>query len=232
MLLGFVSDAHGNSEGLSKCLNFLKKKGVDEIYFLGDAVGYIPDWAGVFSLLDEYEVQSLQGNHDYMAISGMIDSNKNLVYNITQNLIDINQKHLSSIENLPSFLNLNFESKKLLLVHGSPWQPLDGYFYFDTKIDNLKPVEANTVFMGHTHRPFIRWVNDKCFVNVGSCGLPRDVGNLASCAIYDVDKDEASVYRIPFDVNKLIKTHKNFLHKSVIECMRRKADNYFGILVD
>ena len=231
MLLGFVSDAHGNSEGLFECLDFLKKKGTDRIYFLGDAVGYMPDWAGVFALLDEYEVQCLQGNHDYMATQGVIDPRKNLIYKITQDLVDTNFEHLSKVASLPSFLNIDFGSKELLLVHGSPWQPFDGYLYQDTPVQNLEFISANAVFMGHTHRPFIKWVDDKCLINVGSCGLPRDVGNLASCVIYDVEKSEATVYRIPFDVNKVIKTYKDLLHKSVVDCLLRKADNYFGVLV-
>jgi putative phosphoesterase len=232
MQIGFVSDAHGNSSGLSLCLKFLSEHSVDKIYFLGDAVGYMPDWAGVFALLDEYKVECLQGNHDRMAYSGVVESQRNLTYRLTPELIEANALNLSRAASWPSSIDINVGNKKLLLVHGSPWQPLDGYVYPDSSVVRFESVEADAVFMGHTHRPFIKLAYEKCLVNVGSCGLPRDVGNLASCGIYDAAKDECVVYRIPFDVEKIISSYRDDLHESVIDCLRRRADNYFGILID
>jgi putative phosphoesterase len=231
MRIGLVSDAHGNSTGLSVCLRFLKKQKVDKIYFLGDAVGYMPDWAGVFALLDEYDVESLQGNHDYMSITGVVDSKKNLVYKITPALVEENALYLTRAKAWPSSITINVGKKELLLVHGSPWNQLNGYVYPDSSVDSFEVMKADSVFMGHTHRPFIKRVYGKCLVNVGSCGLPRDTGNLASCAIYDIEKDECVVYRVPFDVNQIINSHRDFLHASVINCLLRRADNYFGILI-
>lgn len=231
MRIGFVSDAHGNPEGLSVCLKFLKAQSVDKIYFLGDAVGYMPDWAGVFSLLDEYEVECLQGNHDHMALGGVIDPRRNLVYRLTPELIDANTPYLSRATERPSSITIDVDKRKLLLVHGSPSQPLDGYVYPDSSVEGFESVKADTVFMGHTHRPFIRRAYGRYLVNVGSCGLPRDVGNLASCAIYDVSKDECAIYRIPFDVEKIICTYRDDLHASVINCLQRRGDNYFGNLI-
>lgn len=231
MRLGFVSDAHGNPEGLYVCLEFLRKQAVDKIFFLGDAVGYMPDWAGVFSLLAEYEVKCLQGNHDYMAFSNVVCGKKNQIYNLNPELIEANMLNLSRAAACPSSLSVDVGEKRLLLVHGSPWQPLDGYIYPDSPVDQFEFVEANSVFMGHTHRPFIRRSFGKRLVNVGSCGLPRDVGNLASCSIFDSEQDICDVYRIPFNVEKIIEVYGQELHSSVVNCLRRRADSYFGILI-
>jgi putative phosphoesterase len=231
MWIGFVSDAHGNPTGLSVCLEYLRAQGTDKICFLGDAVGYMPDWAGVFALLDEYQVECLRGNHDQMAIERMIDTQKNLVYQITPELIDANAFYLLRAASWPTSISMEIGQKELLLVHGSPSQALDGYVYPDSSVKDFESIKANTVFMGNTHRPFVRRVYGKCLVNVGSCGLPRDVGNLASCAIYDVERDECMVYRIPFDAEQIIRVHKDELHRSVIDCLRRRTGNYFGIPV-
>jgi putative phosphoesterase len=229
--IGFVSDAHGNPEGLSVCLKFLKREGVEKIYFLGDAVGYMPDWSGVFTLLDKYEVQCIQGNHDYMSLEKTIDPKKNLVYKLTSDLVEANLSYLSRAATWPSSLAIDIANRKLLLVHGSPLDPLNGYVYQDTSVEAFESISADVVFMGQTHRPFIKWAYGKCLVNVGSCGLPRDVGNLASCALYDVDKGEGIIYRVPFDVEMVIKSYEGHIHKSVVDCLYRRADNYFGVLV-
>ncbi len=232
MRIGFVSDAHGNSEGLLGCLKFLREENVDKIFFLGDAVGYMPDWAGVFALLDEYEAECLRGNHDDMSIKKEIDPKKNLVYQLTSDLIEANSTHLLRAATWPSSLTFDVDNKKLLLVHGSPFDSLNGYVYPDTSIEAFESISADAIFMGQTHRPFIKQAFGKCIINIGSCGLPRDVGNLASCAIYDVQKGEGVVYRIPFDAEKVIKTFENRLHVSVVDCLRRQAEDYFGILVE
>jgi putative phosphoesterase len=232
MRIGFVSDAHGNREGLLVCLRYLRSQSVDEIWFLGDAIGYMPNWAGVIDLLEEYNVRCLLGNHDQMALEPLADTDKNDAYGITQRLIDENWEYLSRFALWPKSVKMEAGQRKLQLVHGSPFQPLHGYIYPDTNLDAFQALEADAVFMGNTHRPFVSQVLGKCVANVGSCGLPRDIGNLASCAIYDEATHKCQVYRIPFDAEKLIETYKNKLHKSVVECLRRRSEHYVGILVD
>lgn len=231
MRIGFISDAHGNSAGLSKCLKYLKGQGVDKIYFLGDAIGYMPDWAGVFALLDEYGVECLQGNHDHMSFEGLIDPQKNLVYKLTPDLIEENAACLSRVATLPSSIAIDVDKRKLLLVHGSPRRPLDGYVYPDSSVVDFESVDADAIFMGQTHRPFIKQAYGKYIVNVGSCGLPRDVGNLASCAIYDAEKNDCVIYRVPFDIEDILNPYRERIHASVIKCLTRRSDNYFGTLI-
>ena len=232
MRIGFVSDAHGNPDGLSKCLEYLRAKHTDKIFFLGDAVGYMPNWAAVFALLDKFQVTCLRGNHDDMALGEGIDPKRNVVYKITHELIDENTTYLSRVATLPSSITIEVGERKLLLVHGSPFNTLDGYVYPDSSLADFEFINADVVFMGNTHRPFVRRAFGKYLVNVGSCGLPRDVGNLASCAVYETERDECTVYRIPFNVEKIIETHKDEIHTTVVDCLRRRAESYFGVLVN
>ena len=48
--LGFISDAHGNLPGFEAGLRQLEREKVDQVIFLGDAVGYIPilEWCVLF----------------------------------------------------------------------------------------------------------------------------------------------------------------------------------------
>ncbi|WP_407649025.1 metallophosphoesterase family protein [Devosia algicola] len=73
MKIGLLSDAHGNPEGLERCLSALHRIAVDKIYFLGDAVGYFSGWRDVLRLLHDNEVDAVLGNHDDMILAGKVD---------------------------------------------------------------------------------------------------------------------------------------------------------------
>ena len=47
MVIGLLSDAHGNPLGLRSCLAALRAAGAGQVYFLGEAVGYLPGEAEV-----------------------------------------------------------------------------------------------------------------------------------------------------------------------------------------
>ena len=232
MKVGIVSDAHGNPLGLLACLKFLVEEGVDELYFLGDAVGYMPDWKGVFELLESYNVVCLRGNHDQMAIDDVELPRKNKIYGITPELKAENANFLSRAATWPTSTSKEILNRNIMFVHGSPWQQLDGYVYPDTDLRRFATIDADAVFMGHTHRPFVKNIQGKLVVNVGSCGLPRDDGSLVSCAIYDISTNECEIYRIPQDIENIISVFGTQLHSTVIECLRRHDDNYYGVLVD
>ena len=63
MKIGLIADAHGNLPAFEKALNILKKYGVSKIFFLGDAVGYIPH-LGVLRLLRKNNIIAVKGNHE------------------------------------------------------------------------------------------------------------------------------------------------------------------------
>ncbi|MCP3678298.1 MAG: metallophosphoesterase family protein [Deltaproteobacteria bacterium] len=70
--IGIISDAHGNPFGLQACIDKLRKKGIKKIYFLGDAVGYLPLAGEVLEILKQEDVSSIMGNHDAM-LCGQIE---------------------------------------------------------------------------------------------------------------------------------------------------------------
>ena len=94
-------------------------------------------------------------------------------------------------------------------------------------------VDETYAFMGHSHYPFIKRVKDTTFVNVGSCGLPRDDGRYGSFALLDTTDRHVSIFR--FDISKMT---KNFLqelefeiHDMVLSLFNRKSNNMFGYLL-
>ncbi|MCC8945700.1 metallophosphoesterase family protein [Bradyrhizobium brasilense] len=194
MLLGVLSDAHGNVEAFQLGLNLLAEAGVDAVYFLGDAVGYIPD-AGVVSLLRQGEIRSIRGNHDDMLVRRSATADLDKVYRHSETFAKLSDDERDFLMTLPSQLRLSRPGTDILFVHGSPSDPLAGYVYPDTSLTDFMNVNADVVFMGHTHHPFVRRQDEKLFVNVGSCGLPRGQDLRGTVCIFNVDQRDVEIIR-------------------------------------
>jgi putative phosphoesterase len=229
MKIGLISDAHGNPIGLKNCLEFFQKHGVERIFFLGDAVGYLPHWNEVLSLLSAYDVVCLRGNHDDMVLTQRVSDKKNDVYRLFPEYIETIHAWLDWMRTWPDRINLRLCGRNILLIHGSPIAPLTGYVYPWSDLSIFERVEADAIVMGHTHRPFIADIGGKKIINVGSCGLPRDVGNLSSCGIIDVEEWECQIFRLPFDAAKIAQSSDG-AHESVLQCLLRTGEG-FGKMV-
>ena len=67
-----MSDIHGNLEALQSVINDAGENGgFDQIWQLGDVVGYGPEPGGCIDLLREYDHVGIAGNHD-LAVAGTI----------------------------------------------------------------------------------------------------------------------------------------------------------------
>jgi hypothetical protein len=77
---------------------------------------------------------------------------------------------------------------------------LGGYLYPDTDLSPMADLGARYVFVGQTHRPFIRRGEHATFVNIGSCGLPRDCGHLGAVCVFDSQTGEVEILR--FDIQE------------------------------
>ncbi|MFQ5730094.1 MAG: metallophosphoesterase family protein, partial [Waddliaceae bacterium] len=105
--------------------------------------------------------------------------------------------------------------------------------YPDSDLARFYTLGVDAVFMGHTHRPFINTVGKTLVVNVGSCGLPRDHGELSSCAVFDTDSGECRILRIPFDAQSVLRTVPRPVHPAVISSFARKEPQKpFGVLAE
>ena len=62
--IAIFTDAHGLLEPTIAALEDIKKRGITEIYSLGDNIGVGPNPKEVINLLQEYNVTSLAGNSE------------------------------------------------------------------------------------------------------------------------------------------------------------------------
>lgn len=231
MKIGLLSDAHGNPEGLERCLSALHRIAVEKVYFLGDAVGYFSGWREVLKLLQDNEVECVMGNHDELVLAEKIDGLASGAYQLRAEYRAEIGEYLNWMQTWPRQREVLHGEYTLLFVHGSAMDPTNGYVYPWSDHSAFIEVDADVIAMGHTHRPFIAEAGSRTLVNVGSCGLPRDVGNLASFASFDSDTGDCNIHRVRIDTEKLLARVAR-PHHEVLNCLDRRELEFVGTVVE
>jgi putative phosphoesterase len=231
MKIGLLSDAHGNPEGLENCISVLRSRGAEQLFFLGDAVGYLPRWSEVLELLRSHDIRCIRGNHDERVLRGPLQEDATDAYQLLPSRLASIEPHLAWMATWPETLSLELDGRTLMLVHASPEDPLNGYVYPWTDVSGIDWPRADVIAMGHTHRPLARHHEGRLLINPGSCGLPRDIGHLSSCAMLESRDASFKLYRVPFDVQRVL-ADPGFIHPDVRQCLLRAPERYEGQLVD
>ncbi|WP_448374452.1 metallophosphoesterase family protein [Fervidobacterium sp.] len=185
--LAFISDIHSNLEALNAVLEDAKSKKVDEIYCIGDLVGYGPNPNEVVEIIKELGIKTVMGNYDD-AIGYEKDS-CGCAYNpgretevgdesISWTIKNTTKENKDFLKLLPHRLTIEIEGVKILLVHGSPINYLLEYVKPSTSSERLrtllKNVEEDIIVNGHTHLMMARHIYGKTILNPGSVGRTKD----------------------------------------------------------
>lgn len=195
-----MSDAHGNAGAFDRGVSLLLAEGAERLFFLGDAIGYLPSAEVLDSLAHLGDrVQCIRGNHESMLLEGQLDLAREQVYLLESLRPKLTPRQVKMILNWPSSRRIMIDGLRILLVHGSPADPTYGYVYPETDLTGFAP-DADWVFMGNTHHPFIRVHGGTNYVNIGSCGMPRDDGRYGSVALLNTEANSARILR--FDITK------------------------------
>jgi diadenosine tetraphosphatase ApaH/serine/threonine PP2A family protein phosphatase len=214
-----ISDIHANATALDAVL---KDAGsVDEIWCLGDLVGYGPDPNEVVDRLRSLpKLTCLMGNHD-AAVAGLmpfVAFNEGARKALEWHKKVITPESLKFLDALPIEMQVRGD---VSLVHGSPRDPIWEYV-INTLIArlNFEVFTTSYCFVGHSHvqcmfrldMPLNRVTLDipkvgeavklapRSFLNPGSVGQPRDRDPRAAYAIYDGDEDTWTPHRVEYNV--------------------------------
>jgi predicted phosphodiesterase len=223
-----ISDIHGNLEALQAVLDDIRSVGVDDIYCLGDIIGYGPNPCECLDLVRKKAKVTILGNHDQAALFDPDGFNPMALQAIywTRDQLDAGIGSVADTNARWDFLGElpRFKDEgELLFVHGSPRDPTNEYVFpehvFDQrKMEILFGKVERYCFMGHTHLPGVfttecefiapqecnhkyQLSSHKVLVNVGSVGQPRDEDNRACYAILDTDAKTLSYRRVAYDFN-------------------------------
>lgn len=227
MRIGVLADVHSNLEALEAVLEDMGR--VDQIWCLGDVVGYGPEPNACCEVLSQGNLQSqrtqkvicVAGNHDW-GVLGKLD----LAWfnNFAREAITITQKIIKKeprtfLESLPEIQKLD----KVVLVHGSVREPLTKYIFERHQAAiNFENFSEKICFVGHTHYPVIFEMDEEIvreivphfqkkvklrkgcryIINPGSVGQPRDGDWRASYGLFDDHNLSFEFRRVEYPIEK------------------------------
>ncbi|MBX5455882.1 MAG: metallophosphoesterase family protein [Thermogemmatispora sp.] len=158
MRYAVFSDIHANLEALEAVLakidEISKEKPIDQIWFLGDLVGYGPDPNACISLLRERTDVIIAGNHDWAAVNKIDLDDFSAAARISAEWTaqQLTEEHREFLANLPERLDIG----DVTLVHGSPYGPLWEYLTSEVLAErSFQYFSSRFCFVGHTHIPVI-----------------------------------------------------------------------------
>ena len=215
-----ISDIHGNLYALEAVLDAVEADSPDEIWCLGDVVGYGPRPNPCCALVAERARIGLAGNHD-LGVLGLIDLDEfsyDAAFSARWTRAVLTDESRTYLEGLPSQMKLDNAE----LFHGSPSDPVWDYVLtVDGALDALRRTEAPVVLVGHSHAALalglersalqggvapdkteIDLSSGRWLLNPGSVGQPRDGDPRAAYLLLDFDAGRATFRRVPYAVER------------------------------
>ncbi|MCG5644665.1 metallophosphatase family protein [Flavobacteriaceae bacterium LSUCC0859] len=213
MKIAILSDIHGNDFALKAVLKDIKKCKVEQLFILGDIVGYYYNPHKVLDLLSDWKCEMIRGNHENILKSLL---NSDLDFTTVHNLYGsghkraleiLSEQQLNLLLKLPDKKSLEINESKFLLCHGSPWSP-DFYIYPDTKKDILeKCIDSihDFILIGHSHYQFAVNIGKQILINVGSVGQSRQKGGVANWALVNTVNNSFELKSTRYNTTELEK---------------------------
>jgi putative phosphoesterase len=204
--VAFLSDIHANQHALARVLEHAESEGVDQLYCLGDIVGYNAFPNECIAALRKAGVHAVMGNHDWAATVGEPEGfNVFAVAGVEHSRRTLTEDNKRWLIALPQERRAQVEGQTLAMYHGSPRDPLLEYVFPFTDPQNLEEMakaagSPRVVALGHTHLP-MQVGKRTMFLNPGSVGQPRDSDPRCSYAILDLPSMAVHFHRLDYDVD-------------------------------
>ena len=225
MRLAVVSDIHGNMDAFECVLNDIDQSSVDAVVSLGDNIGYGPQPNDVIKAIRARHIPSIMGNHELAAIDSQYLEwfNPAARKSLLKTLEILSKESIAFISNLDTNIRVN----DAYLTHGFPPDSPLTYSYQipdSKKIQIIEQLSDSIFFIGHTHTLELFEYNghdlnsetlgegltplnpkNKCIINVGSVGQPRDGNNKAKYVIWDSSLNSIDVRFVAYDIAVVVK---------------------------
>ncbi len=207
MRIVVISDIHSNLDALNAVIT--KLPDYDELYCLGDLVGYGPQPNEVVERLQQLQPNAvLMGNHDCAVVTGDTEGfSPHAAEAVEWTKRHIKQKNRDYLATLKSQARLAIGGTSVAIFHGSPRNPLSEYIFpgITTTIarELVHQTDAKIVLLGHTHMPMLYSFEREMLGNPGSIGQPRDGDPRASFAVLTIadGKFFFDIERVDYDVD-------------------------------
>lgn len=204
------ADLHGNWEALAALQSAEPRP--DYLFFLGDAVGYGPDPQACVSWLRANVTHAVRGDHDDALGRGhppKQGAGGGSVQEEYRELAQATLAHarrmlspddLAYLAGLPVSQRVELEGTRFYLTHELPLAQDLLMASEGELLRVLQPLEADLVFVSHTHVPLIRQVGETYVVNPGSLGQPRYGSPDATYAVWQDGELQIRHLHYPWEI--------------------------------
>ncbi len=185
MRIGIVSDVHCNQQALRIALE--RMGSVDELLCAGDAVYQFRFSNEVMQILRERGARYILGNHEDVLLGRWGQH--------ARSAPTVRADELAYMAEQPHRIETTVNSKSLVMVHGSPWEPYNEYIYPNSpSLSRLAEIGSDYIVLGHTHYQMVERVGRSLVINPGSAGEARDPRNgfKLSYVVLDTETDEVT----------------------------------------
>jgi diadenosine tetraphosphatase ApaH/serine/threonine PP2A family protein phosphatase len=221
MRIAVISDIHGNWHAFAAVLADIERDPVDEVWCLGDVVGYGPQPNRCVTETRARSALCLVGNHDLAAIGkvGLEDFSPDAASSATWTGEELEGDARAFLESLEP----KAEKPGVELFHASPRDPVWEYVLSEHAArDALGRTAAPLVLVGHSHIPIALQLSNgetlagglakggseigidqgRWLLNPGSVGQPRDGDPRAAYLRIDLETGAAHFRRVPYDIEQ------------------------------
>jgi putative phosphoesterase len=194
MRILIISDVHGNLPALELVLK--SNHDVDLIISIGDVVNYGPWSNECVELLDTLDnVILLNGNHEKSFLNGYYDGTNIVSKTFFEHCYPCFKKQNSIIKYLEEYY-----INETQFIHTIQQK----YIYSDSNINLI-----NDVFIGHSHRLFLKYSNGYRLVNAGSVGQNRLNLNDVNFVLWDSTSDSLKLCTERYDSKIILNEMKS-----------------------
>jgi len=219
MKFAILADIHSNYFALNKVIENTKKHKIDKFLIAGDLIGYYFWPCEVFQILASLDFVSVKGNHEEMFIKSIVndkllkknESKYGSGIRVAKN--ELNKDQINFIKDMKTELILEYDNKKILICHGSPWDK-NFYIYPDSEdkiFYKCASLGYDIIILGHTHYPMIKRYNNTIIINPGSVGQPRNNIKKSHWALLNTETNNVENFIVSYDneyvFNEAIKRH-------------------------
>ncbi|MHB8468492.1 MAG: metallophosphoesterase family protein [Gaiellaceae bacterium] len=218
MRIAVVSDIHANLHALEAVLAAIDAEPPDELWCLGDLVGYGPRPNECCALVQGRATICLAGNHD-LAVRGTIDTRE---FSGDAGVAAAWTQDVLQPEALAYLGTLEPEGQRadVALYHASARDPVWEYVLSDeAALTTIALAEAPLVLVGHSHAALqaslrgdafagglatpgteVDLADARVLLNPGSVGQPRDGDPRAAYLTLDLERRVARFERADYDI--------------------------------
>jgi len=218
-----VSDVHANRHAFEAVLADIATRKTDELWCLGDLVGYGADPDACVELAIEHASISLAGNHDLAATGALAVDDFSELARVAA-LWTREHAASSTLEYLNA-LSPSATKAELGLYHASPRDPIWEYVVSPEQAAECFAVQpARVGLIGHSHLALaffqqqgapadghvhgdsevVNWSTGRWLLNPGSVGQPRDGDRRAAWLELDLATQTAIYHRVEYDIDGAI----------------------------